>query len=248
MGWEDNNISALSSDGITEFNPSTVTVVAPGDRGWSLCSHDTTHFFGCTDIDKGDNPPPSGPPGGTSASAPETSATATLVISAYENTHNGNAPSPELVKQIIVSTAQDLGAPADRQGAGLVNTLKAVQLAESINGGTPTGSSLYVRQSSLNATVNAGQTAQFKVNVTNEGSAAQTVTPSLIGLPTPVSNDTGAVALSTSSPSYIDGEGNTDFYQTHTFTVPQGADYLTGDITWTAATTGRRGVRDPLQP
>ncbi len=29
-GWEDNNISALSSDGITEFNPATVSVVAPG--------------------------------------------------------------------------------------------------------------------------------------------------------------------------------------------------------------------------
>jgi hypothetical protein len=45
-GWEDNNITALSSDGITEFNPHTVDVVAPGDRGWSLCSSDTTNFFG----------------------------------------------------------------------------------------------------------------------------------------------------------------------------------------------------------
>ena len=41
-------------------------------------------------------------------------------------------PSPALVERIIVSTADDLGAPADHQGAGLVNTLKAVQLAQSI--------------------------------------------------------------------------------------------------------------------
>ena len=41
-GWENNNITALSSDGTTEFNPATVSVVAPGDRGWSLCSSDTT--------------------------------------------------------------------------------------------------------------------------------------------------------------------------------------------------------------
>ena len=41
-GWENNNITALSSDGITQFGPHTVDVVAPGDRGWSLCSSDTT--------------------------------------------------------------------------------------------------------------------------------------------------------------------------------------------------------------
>ncbi|MGZ6662248.1 MAG: S8 family serine peptidase, partial [Solirubrobacteraceae bacterium] len=141
-GWENNNITALSSDGTTEFSPATVSVVAPGDRGWSLCSSDTAKFFGCADIDHGANPPPIWAAGGTSASAPETSGTAALVMQAYAKTNGGALPSPALVKQIIVSTAQDLGAPADRQGAGLVNTLKAVQLAESINGGSPQGNTL----------------------------------------------------------------------------------------------------------
>jgi len=233
-GWEDNNISALSSDGITEFNPSTVTVVAPGDRGWSLCSNNTTAFFGCADIDHGDNPPPIWAAGGTSASAPETSGTAVLVMQAYAKTHNGHLPSPGLVEQIIVSSAQDLGAPADRQGAGLVNTLKAVQLAESINDGRPTGNSLFVRQTSLNATVNAGQPARFNVNVTNEGSSPQTVTPSVIGRPTTVTQDTGAVTLDAMSPTFTDGEGNTDSFEQHHFTVAPGTDYLNGDITWDA--------------
>jgi subtilisin family serine protease len=237
-GWENNNISGLSSDGITEFNPSTVSVVAPGDRGWSLCSSDTKAFFGCGDIDHGANPPPIWAAGGTSASAPETSGTAALVINAYEKTHHGQAPSPALVQQIIVSTAQDLGAPADHQGAGLVDTLKAVQLAESINNGQRTGNSLLVRQTSLNATVNAGQSSQFNVNVTNEGSNAQTVSPTVIGRPTPLSNDTGSVTLDSSSPTLIDGEGNTDYYQLHTFNVPSGADYLNGDITWDALSSG----------
>jgi hypothetical protein len=238
-GWEDNNITALSADGFTQFDPHTVTVVAPGDRGWSLCSSDTAHFQGCADIDKGTNPPPIWAAGGTSASAPETSGTAALVINAYEKTHGGNAPSPELVKQIIVSTAQDLGAPADRQGAGLVDTLKAVQLAETINGGSqPQGNSLFVRQSSLSATVTAGQTPRFDVNVTNAGTSPQTVTPSIIGAPQRTSDDTGTVNLSSASPTFIDGEGNTDSYQEHQFTVPAGADYLTGDITWTALATG----------
>jgi len=239
-GWENNNISGLSSSGFTQFNPSTVDVVAPGDRGWSLCSSNTAQFHGCADIDHGTNPPPIWAAGGTSASAPETSGTAVLVISAYEHTHNGNAPSPEEVKQIIMSTAQDLGAPADHQGAGLVDTLKAVQLAETIDGGSqPQGNSLLVRQNSLSATVNAGQSPRFNVNITNEGTGPQTVTPSLIGAASqPTSDDTGSVTLDSSSPTFIDGEGNTDSYAEHTFSVPTGADYLTGDITWAALSTG----------
>ena len=237
-GWEDNNITALSSDGITEFNPHTVDVVAPGDRGWSLCSNDTAHFFGCVDIDHGANPPPIWAAGGTSASCPETAATAALVIEAYQNTHGGASPSPALVERIITSTATDLGAPADHQGAGLVNTLKAVQLAESINGGSPQGSTLLVNKTSLNATVNAGQKATFSVSVTNEGSGSRTVTPTVSGRPTTVSNDTGSVTLSSSSPTNIDGEGRTDFYDTHTFSVPAGAGNLNGNITWNAQQIG----------
>ena len=230
-GWENNNITALSSDGITEFSPHTVDVVAPGDRGWSLCSTNTTAFFGCRDIDNG-SAPGIWAAGGTSASAPETSGTAALVIEAYANTHHGSLPSPALVEQIIVSSATDLGAPADHQGAGLVNTLKAVQLAESINSSSPQGSTLLLNKTSLNATVNAGQTATFSVGVTNEGTGSQTVTPTVSGNPTTVSANTGTVNLSASSPTYIDGEGNTDHYALHTFTVPAGAGNLNGDITW----------------
>jgi Subtilase family/Peptidase inhibitor I9 len=237
-GWENNNITALSSDGITQFSPHTVDVVAPGDRGWSLCSSDIAHFFGCADIDHGTNPPPIWAAGGTSASCPETAATAALVIEAYEHTHGGNSPSPALVERIITSTATDLGAPADHQGAGLVNTLKAVQLAESIGTSSPQGSTLLVNQASLNATVNAGQNATFNVGVTNEGTGSQTVTPTVTGRPATVTNDTGSVTLSSSSPTYIDGEGRTDFYALHTFTVPSGAGNLNGNITWNTQTIG----------
>jgi subtilisin family serine protease len=236
-GWENNNISALSSSGTTEFNPGTVNVVAPGDRGWSLCSSNTTQFFGCADIDHGASPPPIWAAGGTSASAPETSGTAALVIEAYANAHHGALPSPALVQRIIVSTATDLGAPADHQGAGLVNTLKAVQLAESVNS-SPHGSTLLLNKSSLTATVNAGQTQTFSLGVTNEGTASQTVTPTASGLPTTVSSNTGTVNLSSASPTYIDGEGNVDFYALHSFSVPVGTSNLNGDIAWEAGQVG----------
>jgi hypothetical protein len=140
--------------------------------------------------------------------------------------------------EIIVSTATDLGAPADHQGAGLVNTLKAVQLAESIGASSPQGHTLLVHKTSLNATVNAGQNATFSVSVTNEGAGSQTVTPTLTGNPTTVSNDSGAVTLSAASPPFVDGGGRTDYYAEHSFTVPAGADNLNGNITWNAQQTG----------
>ena len=241
-GWESNNITALSSAGTTEFGPRTVDVVAPGDRGWTLCSSDIKQFTGCGDIDKGTNPPPIWAAGGTSASAPLTSGTAALVIQAYESSHGGAKPSPDLVKRIIVSSATDLGAPADHQGAGLVNSLKAVQLALSIAGNgnnrpaAVQGAGLLASTPSLVSVAPAGTSKTFHVNVTNAGTGRQAVSPAVVDLnPAHVSDDTGTVNLNASSKTLVDGEGNVDRYSVHSFDVPARADYLNGDIVWDAA-------------
>ena len=52
------------------------------------------------------------------------------MIQAYAHTHGGTDPSPALVKQILVSSATDIDAPADQQGAGLLNIGAAVTLAD----------------------------------------------------------------------------------------------------------------------
>ena len=68
------------------------------------------------------------------------------------------------------------------------------------------------------------------------------------GRPTPVSNDTGTVTLSSSSPTYIDGEGNTDHYALHTFSVGAGADNLNGNITWNAQSIGGAAFETLFDP
>ena len=68
--------------------------------------------------------------GGTSESSAADRRGHSLVIPASED-HGDVAPSPALVKQFITSTADDIQAPADLQGGGLVDAYRAVLAAES---------------------------------------------------------------------------------------------------------------------
>ena len=128
--WLSNNVASFSSGGYSQSG-GTVDLVAPGDSNWALCSTDPKRYTGCADTFAGKDIGIESF-GGTSEAAPLTAAAAADVIQAYSSTHGGVDPSPALVKEILCSTATDIGSPAYEQGAGLLNVLGAVKLAESL--------------------------------------------------------------------------------------------------------------------
>jgi hypothetical protein len=161
--WLNDNISSIAGGGFSQ-NASTPDFVSPAEADWALCTPDKTRYAECADF-KTD--PFNGAPspieafGGTSQSTPLDAGVAALVIEAYRNTHGGRTPSPLLVKQIMQSTANDLGFPNQEQGAGEVDGLKAVQEAMSVDGGTPTGHGLLFNPAKLTITGQAGWSARM---------------------------------------------------------------------------------------
>ena len=242
-GWVSNMVSAISSSGITEYGPGTIDILAPGEAGWSDCSTNTAVFTNCADIYKGPKPQPIQPFGGTSQSCPLTAGTAALVIQAYRDTHSGATPSPGLVKDIIMSTAQDVSVRADNQGAGLVDALRAVQEARSIHdsNGAPaaTGQSLLYSPTSIGFTAPPGQSQTVPVTVTNNGTLAKRVSPAIRVLGPAATIARGDLALDPAAdPTFTYMTGAT-VHDVHTvpFTVGPGTDRLVTRIAWLGSDT-----------
>ena len=170
-GWIDNNISGLSSGGFAE-NGSTVDVVAPGDLNWALCTANPALYADCTDFNG--NGAPVELSGGTSEAAPLTAGTAALVIQAYRKAHNNATPSPAVVKQIIVSTAENINAPGDQQGAGMIDAYAAVLAAKSYHA-KATGHAILDSATQLHATGKPGARETFEETLTNDGAGSATV-------------------------------------------------------------------------
>jgi subtilisin family serine protease len=228
------NISSIGGGGFTQ-NGLAPDLVASGEVGWALCTPNVAIYEECTDFKA---PPGQGAPtglqqfGGTSMATPLTAGAAALIIEAYRSTHGGATPSPALVKQILTSTANDIGMPSQEQGAGQIDSLKAVQAALSVNGGTPTGHSLLIGPNQLNVAGPAGSTPDDQVvTVQNAGASTQTVSAAARAITTRLSNDVQTVNLG-SAPTFVDQFGTAAPYVTTTFDVPAGADRLVAYDTW----------------
>src|SRR5215469_1772873 len=165
-GWLDDNMTTLSSGGTTPLSD-VVDLAAPG-------------YLALAPVGVGNtmNLPTEGF-GGTSESAPFISGAAADVIQAYRDTHGGATPTPAQVKQILTSTATDIGAASDQQGAGLLNIDAAVQAARQMPGTSVTHSNtpeLVANPTQLDVQGAGGSTAGTSVTLYNASSSTEKVT------------------------------------------------------------------------
>lgn len=234
-GYVDDNISSLSSGGVTEGGR-TVDLVAPGELGFGLCTADAKMYTGCTDF--------TGAPsdledvGGTSEAAPLTAGTAALVIEAYERSHHRSRPSPALVKRILTGTSTDVSAPADQQGAGLLNSYKAVQAALSAPGSThrAVGRVLLTSTDQIDLAAATGSAVHGSLTLTNGGALTQRVAVGTRALGSyRTLKQTTVVLSNTASGHSTDFQGYTDNVDLVRFRVPAGLARLDTSIAYRAA-------------
>jgi subtilase family protein/peptidase inhibitor I9 len=220
--WVSDNISALSSSGITMAGR-TIDLVAPGEGNWSDCS---PAYDECRNFRSPPEPTDLESFGGTSESAPLTAATAALVIQAYRGSHHGNSPSPALIKQILTGTARDLGLPADEQGAGLLDARAAVEVAKGV------GANITLSTDQVTLEGAPGSTKSGSVKVTNTGDHTVTVNPGARTFTQQSARRQTVPFDATTLPTFTYYNGQQWAYKKVTFAVPAGADRLFARMAW----------------
>jgi hypothetical protein len=259
-GWLSNQVSTLSSSGVTE-DRRMPDIIAPGDLNWADCSTNTSIYTDCENAIGGSTIGLEDF-GGTSGSAPLTAGTAALVIQAYRQTHGGKTPRPAVVRQIIFSSATDLGIAAENQGAGLLNALGAVQLARAY-GKHAKGGGLAHSPDSIADLGNVKARHRHTVTVKNTGNSKATIKPVLRTLGPRRNLSRGKLNLFVAgrgpqgscaglkTAKYFTGETIPEL-NCKTFTVPKGVDALDSRIGWdplqscSSCTAGEPTVREIL--
>jgi hypothetical protein len=222
-GWEDNNMTTLSSGG-TAPDGAVVDLVAPG-------------YLALAAAGAGQDPPlPTEAFGGTSEAAPFVSGAAADVIQAYRDTHSGTTPTPAQVKEILTSTATDIGAEADQQGAGLLNVYAAVEAARQMPGTTETQSGapeLVDSPAQLDVQGQGGSTVRASVTLYNASSSAERVTGTYraLGSETPLGKPVTENVSAPSPGAPVPAQGATAAAPIK-FTVAQGVSVLDADMRW----------------
>ncbi len=230
--WVDDNISALSSSGVTQLGR-TIDLVAPGESDWAACE---PGFSSCTNFNGGSSDIEAF--GGTSQSSPLTAGVAALVISAYRSSHGGDLPTPAVVKQIITGTTDDLGLPADEQGSGRLDARSATEAALTWPGASGTQppsvkSNITTSTNQVTLTGNPGTTQHGTVKVTNVGNHPLTVATGTRDFSTFDGGSQTIAFDSTALPTFpYPTTGAPWAYEKSTFTVPSGTSRLVTQTAW----------------
>ena len=259
-GWLSNEVSTLSSSGVTE-DRRMPDIIAPGDLNWADCSTDIATYpecenaFGGTTIGLEDF-------GGTSESAPLTAGVAALIIQAYRQSHGGHTPGPAVVRRILFSSATDLGITAENQGSGLLNALRAVQLAKAYGKHAKSGGLVH-SPDYLSSLGKPGASFRHVVKVTNTGGSKARIRPVLRTLGKAHTLAGGKLKLfeagrgpqgscaGLKTAAYYTGETISEL-DCKTFKVPKGVDLLDSRIGWNplqscaSCTAGEPTVREIL--
>ena len=131
-GWLSDNISSLSSGGFDETG-GTVDLVAPGDLSFASCSTDTRDLLPSAPTSRASRPT------SRRAAAPASPRRSSRAPRRWSSrptakTHGGASPDPGAGQADPDSAPRPTSArPPTEQGAGLLNSYKAVELAESIH-------------------------------------------------------------------------------------------------------------------
>jgi hypothetical protein len=222
-GWLNDNMTTLSSGGTTPLGD-VVDLVAPG-------------YLALAAAGVGNTPPlPTEAFGGTSQSAPFISGAAADVIQAYRDSHGGTTPTPAMVKQILTSTATDMGADADQQGAGLLNIDAAVQAARQMPGTTVAQSNtpeLVDTPTQLDVQGQGGSVVHQSVALYNASSQTERVfgTYRELGSETPFGRPVTENVSAPAAGSPLPAQGATAAAPV-TFNVRPGTDVLDADMRW----------------
>jgi hypothetical protein len=228
--WVDNNITPLSSGG-TAPNNRMPDLVAPGYSGEAACSPQGSDCPSQTQTEAF---------GGTSESCPLIAGGAADVIKAYADAHGGTKPTPAVVKEILVSTAKDVDAPADEQGGGLLDVYAAVRAAQRYQGGTakPSDSaSLVAAPSQVVVAGDGGRTSKTTVKLSNTGAKSTTVTGTYRSLSTAkqIGKTVTEKVTAPQSGGSLPPDGGKAAAPIH-FTVPRGLDRMSADMIWPDST------------
>jgi len=233
-GWLNDNMTTLSSGG-TAAPGDVVDLVAPGYLALAVAGAGQTPL-----------PLPTESFGGTSESAPFVSGAAADVIQAYRDTHGGATPTPAQVKQILTSTATDIGAAADQQGAGLLNIDAAVQAARQMPGTSQAHSNapeLVANPTQLDVQGPGGSPVNSSVTLYNASSNTERVSGTYRALGSETSFGSPVTENVSAPPpnAPIPPQGATAAAPVK-FTVPRGVDVLDADMRWPDPTNSDNNI------